>query len=497
MKRIISFYVYFAMCMVLFAQATDLTLDCQTPGWLSSMITYGDQQTVKNLKVTGYINNTDLKFIGSLTQLNLNGVIDLGDVTIVGNSWNGNFKSASSASSTTSGDEYPYSIQKLIVPHSLTSYHEVSVYNTTIDTLIFDTKVNKIGWIDSMHTQRRYTFYRQSINYLILGENVDSIMAMQSGRIKQVRLPLSLKYVDHYACKDCIKDFSTSNIDKLKNIEVVGYQSFYSESSESLPDTLYFPNILEFNFAAFNYKEGMHIYLGENLKSVNSQPANLTWSWYPSAKDVTFHLASKTYITHFGTLPNLPPETKIYVPKGTLEQWKNRKDFTFYEEPVPLKGIALNTNEIAIEVGEETTLTATPVPEYTFSGWSEVPATMPAEDVTVTGSFSVNKYTLTYTVDGEVYKTYEVEYGTGIEAEAEPEKEGYTFSGWSEVPATMPAHDVTVTGSYTLVDGIQDIMEDEQGAEIYTINGIQIKNLQKGLNIIRTNTGNVKKVFVK
>ena len=69
MKRILSFYVCFAMCMALFAQATDLTIDNQTPGWLSSKINYGDQQTVKNLKVTGYINNTDIRFIGSLTQI--------------------------------------------------------------------------------------------------------------------------------------------------------------------------------------------------------------------------------------------------------------------------------------------------------------------------------------------------------------------------------------------------------------------------------------------
>ena len=27
--------------------------------------------------------------------------------------------------------------------------------------------------------------------------------------------------------------------------------------------------------------------------------------------------------------------------------------------------------------------------------------------------------------------------------------QGYTFSGWSETPETMPAHDVTVTGSFT------------------------------------------------
>ena len=87
---------------------------------------------------------------------------------------------------------------------------------------------------------------------------------------------------------------------------------------------------------------------------------------------------------------------------------------------------------------------------YTFSGWSEIPETMPAHDVTVTGTFSVNSYMLTYMVDGEVYKTYSVAYGTKITPEAEPEKEGYTFSGWSEIPETMPAKDVTVNGTFTI-----------------------------------------------
>ena len=87
---------------------------------------------------------------------------------------------------------------------------------------------------------------------------------------------------------------------------------------------------------------------------------------------------------------------------------------------------------------------------YTFSGWSEIPATMPAHDVTITGLFSVNSYTLTYMVDGEVYKTSTVVYGTPLTPEADPAKEGYTFSGWSEIPTTMPAKDVTVTGSFTI-----------------------------------------------
>ena len=101
--------------------------------------------------------------------------------------------------------------------------------------------------------------------------------------------------------------------------------------------------------------------------------------------------------------------------------------------------------------GSAVTAIAAPVKEgYTFGGWSGVPATMPATDVTVVGSFVTNGYTLTYVVDGEVYKTLVYEYGSTIIAEPIPTKEGYTFSGWSDLPATMPANDVTVSGSFTI-----------------------------------------------
>ena len=87
---------------------------------------------------------------------------------------------------------------------------------------------------------------------------------------------------------------------------------------------------------------------------------------------------------------------------------------------------------------------------HTFSGWSEVPETMPSENITITGSFTVNSYTIIYKVDGEVYKTESIAYGSKVEAIVAPTKEGWTFSGWNGVPATMPAKDITVSGSFTV-----------------------------------------------
>ena len=119
------------------------------------------------------------------------------------------------------------------------------------------------------------------------------------------------------------------------------------------------------------------------------------------------------------------------------------------------------------------TITPEPAPTkegYTFSGWSDIPATMPAHDVTVTGTFGINTYKLSYIVDGQVYKTYQLSYGAEITPEPAPTKEGYTFSGWSEIPATMPAHNVTVTGTFAVNTYRLTYMVDGQVYKTYTLN---------------------------
>ena len=136
----------------------------------------------------------------------------------------------------------------------------------------------------------------------------------------------------------------------------------------------------------------------------------------------------------------------------SVEPWKKFKNIVKIDMPqytlsYLVDGEIYKTYQI--EEGATITPEAAPTKEgYTFSGWSEIPETMPAHDVTVTGTFTINKYKLTYTIDGEEYKSYEVEYGATIKPEPAPTKEGYTFSGWSEIPQTMPAHDVKVTGSF-------------------------------------------------
>ncbi len=83
--------------------------------------------------------------------------------------------------------------------------------------------------------------------------------------------------------------------------------------------------------------------------------------------------------------------------------------------------------------GYGTTLTAREVPTktgYTFSGWSEIPATMPDEDVIITGTFNVNSYVITLPEKIELCEGYsitdgKVSYGSELKFKA---ADGYIAS---------------------------------------------------------------------
>ena len=250
--------------------------------------------------------------------------------------------------------------------------------------------------------------------------------------------------------------------------------------------------------------------------------------------------------------------------KNVLDQWGDlfTQEFVItdgslsgsYKLTYMVDGVEYKSS--TVEYGTTITPETPPTKEgYTFSGWSEIPSTMPASDVTITGTFTVNKYKLTYKVDGADYKSYEVEYNSTITPETSPTKEGYTFSGWSNIPTTMPASDVTITGTFTInkykitymVDGvllmteevtygstitppnspkegyeitwnsypstmpadditisgsyiatdINGLYAEEPDKQVYTPDGKRIQSPKKGMNIIRMSDGTVKKVVVK
>lgn len=173
------------------------------------------------------------------------------------------------------------------------------------------------------------------------------------------------------------------------------------------------------------------------------------------------------------------------APTGTL--WLYRLEVTYSEEPTysinfaEVTGGTLSANTISAEAAEEVTLTATPEVGYKFNeDWVVKDAddasidvtdnkfTMPASNVTVSGSFSKIDYTISKITASErgsfVAKKGETtvetaQIGDEITLVATP-NEGYELKSWTVVDSednaitvtdnkfTMPASNVTVTATF-------------------------------------------------
>jgi uncharacterized repeat protein (TIGR02543 family) len=103
-------------------------------------------------------------------------------------------------------------------------------------------------------------------------------------------------------------------------------------------------------------------------------------------------------------------------------------------------------------------------PGYTFMGWYTDPVggrawdfandTMPASDLTLFARFTVNSYAVSFDNDGVVSEPQQVSFGERIVEPVQPEKVGYTFTGWHTEPVggrawdfavdLMPASDLTL-----------------------------------------------------
>ncbi len=94
-----------------------------------------------------------------------------------------------------------------------------------------------------------------------------------------------------------------------------------------------------------------------------------------------------------------------------------------------------------VKNGEKVNQPSDPTREgYTFGGWYRKPSCLETDkwdftknnvtaDITLYAKWTANKYTVTFKIDGEVYKTQSVEYDKAPKEE-KPEREGHTFNGW-------------------------------------------------------------------
>ena len=107
---------------------------------------------------------------------------------------------------------------------------------------------------------------------------------------------------------------------------------------------------------------------------------------------------------------------------------------------------AAETKNVPATTGEEVTLTPDAREGFTVAGDSVLSGTVAADSsLTLKVYYSRNQYKLT--VDGAESMVY---YGAALEIADPAPREGYTFTGWSPaVPATMPAEDLTLVSQWS------------------------------------------------
>ena len=445
-------------------------------------------------------------------------------------------------------DKEIYTTASLIVPPGMKS-----AYQNTAGWNKFQTIIEGVG----------FEFEADGIRYVIGENNTVSVISRESNYSGDIVIPSQVAINGSNYDVTAIGSSAFEGCVELKSVSIpssvltIGAGAFYYCTGLTTVDI---PNgVTTIGEGAFSKCAGLtSVTIPGSVTSIGS---NAFFQCY-SLTQITSGIENPFAIDN-GVFPtNVYNEASLIVPSGKKSAYLNTAGWKRFQKIYHADGIYTLTyyvdgeeyKSVKYSFGSEITPEAEPAKKgFTFSGWSDVPKIMPADDVTVIGTFTANKYNLTYKVDGEIYQTYELEYGAEITPEPAPTKEGYTFSGWSyipetmpaeevnvfgsftinqytitymidgekydtvtvdfnskivpptppskdgfdfaweEYPETMPAHDITINGAYTTT-GILSIAVESGKAKIFTLDGRQVDTPQKGINIIRMDDGTIKKV---
>ncbi len=241
----------------------------------------------------------------------------------------------------------------------------------------------------------------ENLESVQLSENLKSIeWSSFNGctSLKEIVIPDGVEHLGDDAFYGCTNLTSVKLPNNLKKIDWSVFSGCTSLTSIEIPDLTHTIYISAFNGCS-NLKT---VILGKSVQDIQNE----AFAYCPALEDI--YCKAKT-----------PPTCHTTVYSGG---WKMD---SFYDSYIEYITLHVPANSV------ETYKTTEP--------WSQFKTVVP---------IIMPEHTLTYMVDGEVYKTYSIEVDEAIILEPEPTKEGFAFSGWSEIPETMPAYDVTVTGSF-------------------------------------------------
>lgn len=414
------------------AQSEAMTVDNQMPGWLSSKIAYTDQVSLKSLKVTGYINGTDLAFVKGMMKNKSLVHVDLSDANIVsGGGVNDNEVS------------YGFYFQEKKQGTYLSLPVNAEVINDFYRSGPSGSDVPGNNVIDTLvlggPSYKSFTLHRQFhflANYLYLREGVDTLDTYSALSVKKIHLPSTVRYLPRNAFMkreerygETTDEIDINLTDAIEGIARTAFRDLYLKG-----DTIRLPSGMKvwYTSSFLIRKEGTVIHIPAGLTVIDNMNDR-----YGNREQIE----SDKHI-HFFMESAVPPELimrysggrelsgcVVHVPQGSksnyekAEYWKNA---TIIEE-IPVKGVSIGKPEECVYVGDRFKPDVAIVPEnalnrnYTLKSLDERVAALDDDGFVVLKSYGKARIQAT-TEDGgytDVCEFDVYEHTVGIRFETE------------------------------------------------------------------------------
>lgn len=414
------------------AQSEAMTVDNQMPGWLSSKIAYTDQVSLKSLKVTGYINGTDLAFVKKLMKNKSLVHVDLSDANIV---------SGGGVKDNEVSYGFYFQEQKQGTYLSLPVNAEVIRNFYRSGPSGFDEPGNNV--IDTLvlggPSYKSFTLYRQHhflANYLYLREGVDTIDTYSALSVKKIHLPSTVRYLPRNAFVkreesygETTDEIDINLTDAIEGIARTAFRDLYLKG-----DTIRLPSGMKvwYTSSFLIRKEGTVIHIPAGLTVIDNESDR-----YGNREQIE----SDKHI-HFFMESAVPPEfirrysggmelsgCVVHVPQGSKSSYEKAECWKYATiiEEIPVKGVSIDKPEECVYVGDRFKPDVAIVPEnalnrnYTLKSLDERVAALDDDGFVVLKSYGKARIQAT-TEDGgytDVCEFDVYEHTVGIRLETE------------------------------------------------------------------------------
>ncbi len=414
------------------AQSEAMTVDNQMPGWLSSKIAYTDQVSLKSLKVTGYINGTDLAFVKGMMKNKSLVHVDLSDANIV-----------SGGGVKDNEVSYGFYFQEQKQGTYLSLPVNAEVINNFYRSGPSGSDVSGNNVIDTLvlggPSYKRFTLHRQNhflANYLYLREGVDTLDTYSALSVKKIHLPSTVRYLPRNAFMkreerygETTDEIDINLTDAIEGIARTAFRDLYLKG-----DTIRLPSGMKvwYTSSFLIRKEGTVIHIPAGLTVIDNESDR-----YGNREQIE----SDKHI-HFFMESAVPPEfirrysggrelsgCVVHVPQGSKSNYEKAECWKYATiiEEIPVKGVSIDKPEECVYVGDRFKPDVAIVPEnalnrnYTLKSLDERVAALDDEGFVVLKSYGKARIQAT-TEDGgytDVCEFDVYEHTVGIRFETE------------------------------------------------------------------------------